>query len=438
MTMAERRRRLLEEWNLDSRDLQSLDTGLSLAQGNQMTENAVALFSLPLSLATNFRIDEQEYLVPMVIEEPSVVAAASKGAKMARVAGGFYTLSTGNIMIGQIQFVDVPQPQKAQQEVRSAKESLLQQIPVSPSVAAAGGGPIDLEIRFLPHSDAGSMLVLHLSYDVADAMGANVLNTALEFLAPRVEQLLGARSVMSIMSNLADQRLAKAEVLYPWYALGTEKADVQKHIQAIVRADALARVDPYRAATHNKGIMNGVEAVALATGNDWRAVAAGAHAWASRSGHYSGLTCWTEIVPDHALPDPWTERHWDVDPRPALHGTLTLPLALGTAGGTIRAHPSARMVHKILGNPNAQCLARVTCAVGLAQNLAALYALTSEGIQQGHMRLHARQVALAAGVPPDLVAQVTQRMVATNKIATHEALAIWQHMHTGNSEQEST
>ncbi len=414
-----------------------LEAGLSLEQGNQLTENVVGLFSLPLSLATNFRIDNRECLIPMAIEEPSVVAAASKAAQMARAGGGFYTEATGNIMIGQIQFVDLPQPREAQQILTDARTHLLQQIPVSRSIAAAGGGPVDLEIRHLPHTDVGPMLVLHLIYDVADAMGANVVNTALEHLAPAVAILLGTPGVMSIMSNLADQRLATAHVLYPWYVLAPQLTAAQQHMQAIVYADALARVDPYRATTHNKGILNGVEALALATGNDWRAVAAGAHAWASRSGCYTGLTHWTLIAPDQPLPESWSTHNWEREPRPALYGTLTLPLALGTAGSTVQAHPTARTVHKLLGFPRARRLACLACAVGLAQNFAALYALTGEGIQGGHMRMHARQVALAAGVPPDAVVQVTRHMVAANTITTHAALSIWKQMRAGDASQES-
>ncbi len=422
---------------MDADDLRGLANGLSLAQGNQMTENVVGLFSLPLSVATNFRIDDQECLIPMAIEEPSVVAAASKAAKMARAGGGFYTGSTGNVMIGQIQFMDIPRPQEAQQRLLEVRPHLLQEIPVSRSVAAAGGGPVDLEVRYLPHTEVGPMLVVHLIYDVADAMGANVLNTALEFLAPQIAQLLDAPAIMSIMSNLADRRLATAQVLYPWHALGTRQPDVRQHMRAIVCADALARIDPYRATTHNKGILNGVEAIALATGNDWRAATAGAHAWASRDGHYAGLTRWTEIAPDQPLPEPWADQAGDVDPRPALHGTLTLPLALGTAGGTMRAHPGARTALKLLGTPNARRLAAIACAVGLAQNFAALYALTGEGIQHGHMRMHARQVALAAGVPLEAVTQVTRRMVATRTIDTQAALSAWKQMHAGDSSHES-
>lgn len=436
LSMVERRHILQRDWNLDADDLHCLEQGLSLEQGDQLTENVVGLFGLPLSLATNFRIDDRDYLIPMVIEEPSVVAAASKAARMARAGGGFYTMSTGNIMIGQIQFVDVPQPRVAQQRLLRAKPDLLRQIPVSRSVAGAGGGPVDLEVRYLPSTDVGPMLIVHLLYDVADAMGANVLNTALEFLAPLAEQVIGVPSIMSILSNLADQRLATAHVLYPWYTLERARTEARKHLQAIVCADALARIDPYRATTHNKGILNGIEAITLATGNDWRAAAAGAHAWASRSGSYAGLTRWTEIVPDQPLPAPWSDRAWDADPRPALHGTLTLPLALGTAGGAMRAHPSARTALKLLGTPKARRLATVACAVGLAQNFAALYALTGEGIQRGHMRMHARQVALAADIPPEAVAEVTQRMVAANTIDTQGALSIWKQMNAGDSSHD--
>lgn len=415
---------------LDRAAREALESSLSLERANLMTENVIGVFGLPLSVATNFRIDGQERLLPMAVEESSVVAAAGKAAKLARLGGGFATSATGNVMTGQIQLMGVPDPAVAHRQIHAAKAELLNRIPVSPSVQAAGGGPLDLELRHLPLTDAGPMLLVHLTYDVADAMGANLLNTALELLVELLPPLTGGRAVMGILTNLTDRRLATARVLYPWHALADDRERALLWMEDMVSADALARVDPYRAATHNKGIMNGVESLILATGNDWRAAAAAAHAWAARHGTYGGLTHWSRIDPREPLPLPWAERTWDRDPRPALYGQLTLPLALGVVGGATKVHPTARAALRLLGQPNAAELARIACAVGLAQNFAALYALTGPGIQAGHMRMHARQVALAAGVPPHAIFEVTSRMVEENTVTAAAAACIWKQQQT--------
>ncbi len=435
---AERLRRLHREGGVSPEVLTLLTRPLAPEQADLMTENVVGEFTLPLSIATNFRVDGQDYLVPMAIEEPSVVAAASKAAKLARAGGGFFTAARDNIMTCQLLLMDVPDPQAAQQRIRQEKSHLQARLPVSRSVAAAGGGPRDLSVRFLPITEAGPMLVLHLTFDVGDAMGANIVNAAGEWLAPRIAELTGGHVVSSILSNLADERLASAQVLLPWYVLAADPETAGRHMQNICRADAWARADPYRAATHNKGILNGIGGLTMATGNDWRAIAAGVHAWAVQAGRYQGLTQWTRLDPGQALPAPWRDWADARDPRPALHGTISLPLTLGTAGGTPGSHPAARGALALLGNPSARRLARIAAAVGLAQNFAALRALTQEGIQQGHMHLHARQKAMAAGVPVDMVASVAAHMANTHTITEEAARRIWRQLQATKEDHGST
>lgn len=352
--------------------------GLSLEAANRMIENVVGLYSLPLGIATNFVVNGRELLVPMVIEEPSVVAGASLAAKLARAGGGFLASSTESHMIGQLQVLALPNLAAARFQLLAHKDELLQAAnQVDTVLVGLGGGARDLEVRVLPHSPSGPLLVVHLIYDTRDAMGANALNTTLEALAPLVERISGGRVVLRILSNLADRRLARAHCCIPAAALDME-SDGQRFegrwvAERIVEAYALAAVDPYRAATHNKGIMNGVDAVALATGNDWRALEAGAHAYAARNGQYVALS------------------QWELSPTGDLVGTLELPMAVGVVGGATRAHPLPRVALKLMGVQTARQLAEVLAAVGLAQNLAALRALATEGIQRGHMRLHARK-----------------------------------------------
>ena len=417
---------LLQRQNLiDDRDRAVLDAGLSLPQADAMSENVVGRYALPYGLAANFLVDGEELAVPMAVEEPSVVAAASKAAKLARLGGGFHTQATTNLMGGQIQLVDVPDIPAAQQALADAATQLLARLPVRASLLARGGGPRGLATRYIPHSAAGPILLAELTMDVADAMGANIVNTALETLAPAVAELTGGRVVMSILSNLCEQRRATAEVLYPWRALADDRREGLALQTRIVQADALAHADPHRATTHNKGILNGVEAVAMATGNDCRAVAAAAHAWAATDGRYRGLTRWT-VVPDAAeLPAGCLGRAAAEGlAGPLLHGRLTLPLALGVAGHSTRAHPLVPVSLKLLRNPDSRRLACIAAAVGLAQNFAALLALVGTGIQAGHMRLHARQVALAAGIPPGEATQVAAEMAASRRISTEGALSL--------------
>ena len=359
--------------------------GLSPAQADQMIENVVGIHALPLGIAVNFLINGQDYLVPMAIEEPSVVAGASFAARLAREGGGFAASSDDPVMIGQIQVLDIADPWAARSELLAHKSRLLQLADqTDPLIVSLGGGAHDLIVRVIKDSIVGPMVVVHLLFDCRDAMGANTVNTACEALAPEVENITGGRVVLRILSNLADRRLARATCSIPPDILAFQTFAGQTVAKRIVEAYALAATDPYRAATHNKGIMNGIDAVAVATGQDWRALEAGAHAYAARNGRYTSLS------------------HWSVDAAGNLVGTLELPLAVGIVGGASRVHPTAKAALKILGVKTAQELAEVMAAVGLAQNLAALRALATEGIQRGHMQLHARQVAIAAGATGDL------------------------------------
>jgi len=383
--------------------------GLDLQRADQMIENVTGLYSLPLGIAANFVVNERDVLVPMAIEEPSVVAGASFAAKLARAGGGFQATSTSPEMIGQLQVLipDTADPWSARFDLLAARGELLALAnETDPVIVGLGGGARDLEVRVFEQTPVGPMLVVHLIFDCRDAMGANAVNTACEALAPRVEQITGGRVALRILSNLADRRLARARCTVPVEALAFGDFSGERVAQSIVEAWAFAAADLYRATTHNKGIMNGVDAVVVATGNDWRAVEAGAHAYAARSGRYTSLSTWAR------------------DAAGSLAGTLEMPLAVGIVGGATRVHPTARVALKILGVQTARELAEIIAAVGLAQNLAALRALATEGIQRGHMRLHARQVAIAAGATADEVAQVVERLVAGGQIRPDRAEAI--------------
>ena len=372
-----------------------------------MTENVVGLYALPLGIAVNFQVNGRDVLVPMVVEEPSVVAGASFAARLARSAGGFRAGTTAPEMIGQIQVLEVADLEAARVAVVAARERILARADeVDPVIGRLGGGARDLEVRVLPETPVGPMLVLHLIYDCRDAMGANAVNTACEALAPLVEEITGGRVGLRILSNLADRRLAWAECTVPVQELAFGDFSGQRVAQGIVEAWAFASVDPYRAATHNKGILNGIDAVALATGQDWRAIEAGAHAYAARAGRYASLSTWGR------------------DGSGDLTGRLELPLAAGTVGGATRAHPTAQVALALLGVKTARELAEVMAAVGLAQNLAAIRALATEGIQRGHMTLHARQVAIAAGATGDEIERVAAQMVGEGLVRPDRAEAI--------------
>jgi len=408
LSLPERLDWLRESAGLTAEEASALSgvAGLGQEQADHMIENVVGVFGLPLGIATNFLINGRDYLIPMAIEEPSVVAGASFAARLVREGGGFTAVSDEPLMIGQIQVLDVANPWAARFELLAAKQRLLalanEQDPV---IVKLGGGARDLEVRVLEQSPVGPMLVVHLIYDARDAMGANTVNTAVEAIAPAVAEISGGRTLLRILSNLADRRLARAKGVVPVSSLAHGEFSGQEVAQGIMEAWAFAAADPYRAATHNKGIMNGVDAVVIATGNDWRAIEAGAHSYAARDGRYTSLSTW----------------HVDGD---NLVGTLELPMAVGIVGGATRVHPAAKAALKLLGVKTARELAEVIAAVGLAQNLAALRALASEGIQRGHMKLHARQVAIAAGAEGDLIEQVVQAMVEEKVIRLDRAEAI--------------
>ncbi|GAB4569254.1 MAG: hydroxymethylglutaryl-CoA reductase, degradative [Anaerolineae bacterium] len=389
---------------LDAEERSLLRTSLEVAQADKMIENVVGVHALPLGIAVNFLINGRDYLIPMAIEEPSVVAGASYAARLVREGGGFWAEADDPVMIGQIQVLNVPDLARAREALNEAREELLKLAnETDPVILRLGGGARGLEIRELPESPVGSMLVLHLLFDVRDAMGANTVNTACEALAPHVERLTGGRVNLRILSNLADRRLARARCVVPAEALTTDQFPGTLVVDRIVEAYALAAVDPYRATTHNKGIMNGVDAVVVATGNDWRAIEAGAHAYAARDGRYRSLSVWEK----------------DADGN--LVGWLEMPVAVGTVGGATRVHPTARLALRILGVKTARELAEVIVSVGLAQNLAAIRALATEGIQRGHMELHARQVAIAAGAQGEEVDLIARRMVEERVIRPDRA-----------------
>jgi hydroxymethylglutaryl-CoA reductase len=374
---------------------------LELDQANRMIENVIGTTELPVGIATNFLINGKDYLIPMAIEEPSVVAAASNAAKMARQRGGFHTESTPPVMIGQIQLVDVKDFPSAKEKILAEKMQILAKANEQDQVLVKlGGGAVDLDARII-ETFLGPMIIIHLLVDVRDAMGANVINTMCEAVAPVVEKLTGGRVFLRIVSNLATHRLARARATFSKEALGGEEV-----VDGILQAYAFARADPYRCATHNKGVMNGVIAVALATANDTRALEAGAHAYAAMDGEYKPLT------------------HWEKTPNGDLLGKIELPVAVGIIGGATAVHPVAKVCRKILGVQTARELGEVLAAVGLAQNLAAMRALATEGIQRGHLKLHARNVAVTAGAKGELIDIVAKRMIEEGKVSFEKASSI--------------
>ena len=382
---------------------------LPLDLADRMIENVIGATPVPLGIAVNFQINKCDYLIPMAIEEPSVVAAASYAAKMVREGGGFHTSSTPPIMIGQIQVVGIKDPYAARMHVIQAKEEILKKAnDQDPVLLSVGGGAKDLDAKVI-NTTQGPMLITELHVDCRDAMGANAVNTMAEAVTPIIERITGGRVYLRIISNLATKRLARAWCIVPKEALGGEEV-----VDGIVNAYAFAAADPYRAATHNKGILNGIIAVIIATCNDHRAIEAGAHAYAARNGHYTALSTW--------------EKNENGD----LVGSVELPMAVGLIGGAVRTHPIAKIAIKILGVKTANEFAEVLAAVGLAQNLGALRALAHEGIQRGHMSLHARNIAVAAGATGELIDFVAQKMVQEHKIRMDRAKElIEQHKATG-------
>ena len=399
------RRAALMEAGLSAADADALRGAgvLSETRADAMIENVVGRFELPFGIATNFVVNGRDYLIPMAVEEPSVVAAASHMAKIARRGDGFRATCSDPVMRAQIQILDLADPDAASAAIISAKDQIIDRANAcDPVLVSLGGGCRDVEIHRFDDSPVGPMMVLHLLVDVRDAMGANAVNTMAEALAPAVEDITGGRVLLRILSNLADKRVATATVSIPFAHLGTSDTDGKAVATAIVEAAALAVVDPYRAATHNKGIMNGIDPVVVATGNDWRAIEAGAHAYAARHGRYSALSTWC----------------LDAD---CLTGAIELPMALGLVGGATKSHPGAQAALALLQVDTAGELAGIAAAVGLAQNLAALRALATDGIQKGHMALHARNVAIMAGATGDDVARVATEMVRMGNVSATAA-----------------
>jgi hydroxymethylglutaryl-CoA reductase len=366
---------------------------LPLAQADRMVENVISTMSVPLGIATNFLIDGRDVLVPMATEEASVIAAASNGARMCRDSGGIATSTSGPLMMAQIQALAMPDPWSARGRILERREEIAALCDaMDPKLLAVGGGFRDLLVRVIDTA-SGPMVVTHIVVDTRDAMGANAVNTMAEALAPKLAAWSGGRVSLRIVTNLADRRLARARAVWPAAAIGGDAV-----AEAIVAAYHFALADPYRAATHNKGVMNGVSPVVLATGNDTRAVEAGAHAFAAAGGHYKPLA------------------RYELTAEGAVAGSLEMPLAVGTVGGATRTHPTAQACLKILGVTSADALARIAVAVGLVQQLAALRALTTEGIQKGHMKLHAQTIAMQAGATGDEIALVARAMVARGQV----------------------
>ncbi len=414
------RRRIVQEWgDLTDAEARSFEfpPGIDPALVTRMIENVVGVFPMPLGIATHFRINAKDYLVPMAIEEQSVVAAASNSAKVARVKGGFHAQTTPPVMIGQIQVLDVVDPAAARLRILAERETLLAHANAKdPMLVKFGGGARDVEVRIIP-SPRGTMLVVHLLVDARDAGGMNAVNTMCEALAPEVARLAGGRVVLRIISNLAVLRLARASATFPAEALATENATGPEVVESILDAYTLAVVDPFRCATHNKGIMNGISAVVVATGNDSRAIESGAHTYAAF------------LARDGGVVRPLTNYEKDRDGN--LVGTIELPVAVGLIGGATAVHPTAKANVKVLGVKGAAELAHVLAAVGLAQNFGALRALATEGIQRGHMGLHARNIAATAGARPDEIDAVVTRLISEHAIRIDRAKEILEELRRG-------
>jgi hydroxymethylglutaryl-CoA reductase len=383
-------------------------TGLSLEAADLMVENVISTFGLPCAVAVNFLINGREQVVPMVVEEPSVVAAVSNVARLAREGGGFFAESDPSHMIGQIQLTRVADPTACAERLRAALPRLHAEAQgVHPRLEERGGGLVGFEVRHVAYDEPGrpreDIVVLEFVLDVIDAMGANMVNTLAEHLAPTVGEVTGEALGLRILSNLADRRRSRARVALAPEALSTDDMDGREVAERIASAWRFAWADPYRAATHNKGVMNGIDAVAIATGNDWRAIEAGAHAWCCRDGQYRPMT------------------RWEIRGDGVLEGSIEVPLQFGTVGGPIRVHPTVQSNLKLIGAQGARELSAIAAAVGLAQNLGALKALATEGIQTGHMRMHARTVAATAGAEQSEIGAVTIELVRTGDYSVDRA-----------------
>ena len=408
LSMVARHERLAQMLDLTDEDLAQLQGIGALQPGlaNQMIENAVGTFSLPLGLGLNLQVNGRDFLVPMAVEEPSVVAAVSFASKIVRESGGFTADTDEPIMIGQVQLTRYGDPTEATQRIYAAKEVILALAnSFHPSMVKRGGGCRDIEVRLLPAPEGPSgepLLVVHLIIDTQDAMGANLINTMAEGVAPLIEQLTGGKVYLRILSNLADRRLARASCRIPVEALSDFEMPGEAIAAGIHQASRFAQADPYRAATHNKGVMNGIDSAAIAAGQDWRAIEAGAHAFACRDGQYRPLSTW-HVEDGH------------------LVGRIELPMALGTVGGPIKVHPGVQVNMKILNITSARELSMIFAAVGLAQNFAAVRALGSIGIQKGHMALHARCVAVTAGARGDWVEKIAELLVTAGHVKVEKA-----------------
>jgi hydroxymethylglutaryl-CoA reductase len=387
--------------DLTKEETEIFSSSLEIDTADRMIENVLGTFDLPLGIALNFKINGKDYIIPMATEESSVIAAASNAAKIARIQGGFTTECSEPLMIGQLQLLNVDDIARAAQKIMDHKKELLQLANEQDKILVKfGGGAKDLEVRILD-SPLGKMIVTHLIVDVRDAMGANAVNTMCEALAPMIEELTGGKIRLKILSNLADKRLVRARAVFDKEKMGGEHV-----VDAFLESYTLAAIDPYRAATHNKGIMNGIDSLIIATGNDFRAIEAGAHAYAARNGHYTSLT----------------KYHKDDDGN--LIGEIELPLAVGVVGGAGNIYPKAKLCKKILGISTAQELAEVVASLGLAQNFAAVFALSTVGIQKGHMSLHAKNIAVMAGAKGDEIDKVAEQIVKENKIKLDRAKEI--------------
>ena len=394
--------------------LQSGDLKLSHEVGDHMIENYIGSYTLPMGLALHFLLDGKNYLVPMAIEEPSVIAAASNGAKMVGQSGGFHTVKENRLMVGQVVIAGSPKPSQDRKKILSHQQALIDLANTSyPSIVKRGGGARGIQVKQFdpePGQDIGSYLAIYLAVDCQEAMGANIINTMLEALAPEIDHLTSGHVLMSILSNLATESLVSvsSQIDPKFLAKGNMTGEAVR--DRIIQAYQYACLDPYRAATHNKGIMNGVDGLVLASGNDWRAIEAGAHAYASLTGHYRPLSKWEKTQDGQ------------------LKGTITLPLPIATVGGAIASHPVAQVSQQILGQPTAKELARLIAAVGLAQNLSALRALVTTGIQEGHMALQARSLAMSAGARGDKIQKLADRLVDQDQMNLATARALLKNM----------
>ena len=395
LSVEERLDEVVKFANLDKEDIENIKNtdALDISKADNMVENVIGRFTLPMGVALNFKINDKDYIIPMVSEEASVIAAASNAAKLARSSGGFYTSNTGSIMIAQIQIVGVKDVNYTRMVIYENKEKILKICnDIDPVLVKFGGGALDIDVRVI-ETNFENMVILHLKVNTLDAMGANAVNTMAEAVAPFIETITGGTVYLRILSNLAIERLVRARTKIKKEELGGEEV-----VDKIILAYTFAEADPFRATTHNKGIMNGISAVVLATGNDTRAIEAGAHAYASITGSYKPLT------------------KWEKDNNGDLVGTIELPLALGLVGGATKIHPTAKTVVKILGVKSATELGEIVASVGLAQNLAAIKALATEGIQRGHMSLHAKNIASVAGAKGEELDRIVKKMIEDKNI----------------------